>query len=549
MGWLDSAISAISPRWAFRRDEYRIKREIMQSRISRKRSFDAVSGGRSRTDMPWTSQSADAVVNGGAKELRQHIRQLEYNNGFIAGPIKRIVNNVVGPGIRFQSRVKSDNTYFSPAKTTLKISEKMAEDFNGRAERGFKYWAKQADVRLLMNFAKIQRLAQACLERDGEALIIGRESENRNRRFLPYCLEFLEIDRLQTPLDEQHNPKVKGGIRFDSEGVPESYYLLKQHPGDTYMAAIHRAQDFEEVPAYNKNGTKKVFHLFDIWRPEQSRGYSPMAAGLKDFQDLDRYREAEILAALEDACLTGIVTTSAPDDWQAGMTTGNTTGTDGDGSTQRIHEFGVNQWLYMQPGENVSIHSPSRPNDQLDSLVNHILRGPANALDIPPEVLAQNWAGMNYSNARTVLLQFFLSMRVRQSYLRDFFLVPTYENVLPWLVWKGFMGEDGARLYNQRKDDVLDHTWIAPGWQWVDPLKESQGKSNDVENCFDTLTNVNASQGYDIDETLETRARELKKIKDLEERYEVTFSKTNPSPVAANPEEDDEEGGRNLRVL
>jgi len=43
-------------------------------------------------------------------------------------------------------------------------------------------------------------------------------------------------------------------------------------------------------------------HLFNPVRPEQSQGYSAFGAGLKDYQGLDRYREAEIYARLEDAC-------------------------------------------------------------------------------------------------------------------------------------------------------------------------------------------------------------------------------------------------------
>ncbi len=549
MGWLDSTIAYFSPQLALKRHIARSRLTRLETYKKKERGFDAVSSDRMRYDFITTAKSADAYISEGAEKLRQHIRQMEYNNGFVAGPVKRIVNNVVGLGIRFQSRVKADETYFSPPESMVKIRERDAQLFNALAERGFKRWAKQADVRLLANWSKIQRLVQAELIRSGEALIVGRTSK-RPGRFVPYCLEVLEIDRLGTPFDELRNPLIKNGIEYDSEGVPVAYWIMKEHPGDTLKVIGRKTDSYERIPAYNANGTRKVLHLFDILRPEQSRGFSEYAAGLKDFQDLDRYREAEIMAALEDACMTGFVKTERPDDYQGAYTVADSDEDDA-GNTQRIHEFAPNKWHYLQPGEDVHIHSPQRPNDQLDHLVNHLLRGPSNALDIPPEVLAQNWQGMNYSNARTVLLQFYLSMRVRQAYLIDTLCNPVYENVLADMVLMGYMGASGASLYNSRRDDVLNVAWIPGGWSWVDPLKESQGKTNDVENNFDTLTNVCASQGEDVDETLETRARELKKIKELEEKYGIQFPKKTPAPVQAQP--DDEEtktdGGRKLAIV
>jgi lambda family phage portal protein len=327
--------------------------------------------------------------------------------------------------------------------------------------------------------------------------------------------------------------------------VPEAYFILKRHPGET-VTAVGRADDFEEVPAFFPNGCRKVMHLFDPMRPEQHRGFSEFAAGLKDYMNLDRYHEAEIFAALEDACLTGFVMSKRPDEWQANRTVGGLDDEEGHERTEpRIHEFAPNQWHYLEPGEEVDIHSPKRPNDAFAELTGQLLRGPANSLDIPPEVLSQNWQNMNYSNARTVLLQLYLVCRVRQTYLVENYCSPTHENVALSAVAHGKVDSTG---FDRRREDFLSHAWIPPGWPWVDPEREANGKETELANNTDTLTDICASKGVDVDDHLETRARELKRMKELELKYEITFP-TSQGGKKESGKSRTEEGGEEKSIL
>ena len=540
MNWIDKRIAWLFPGYA-------LKRSIARNRLERvkdlqpkeRRNFEAISGNRTRYDFLSTSKSADSYIQHGMKSLREHVRELEYNNGFISGPIQRIVKNVVGQGIRFQSRIIADNEF----RGFPKINQKEADYFNSEIERLFKQWAKQSDKRLLQNFYEQQAMCEGTLLRDNGVLVIGRTSKRKDRP-IPYCLEILEIDRLQTPPGAINEKNIRHGILFDDEGVPKTYYILKRHPGDTFTGL--RAEDFEEVSAFNPNGTRKVLHLYNPIRPEQTIGYSVFASALKDLQDLDRYREAELYAALEDACMTGIVETENPVGFQ-GSYTETSENTD---QYDRINEFAPGKWHYLKPGEKVSIHSPKRPNNAFGDFVSQILRGPSNALDIPPEVFAQDWHGMNYSNARTVLLMFYLSCRIRQRYLIDHLCIPVYEAVARDFI---ALGKIKALGFSTRPESYLEHVWISPGWQWIDPSKEAKGKEIELTNNMETLTDIAAGQGKDIDERLETRARELKKMKELEEKYGIQFpkkqeGKSNPDGFDENNDEEDKEE-RFLQVM
>jgi lambda family phage portal protein len=442
----------------------------------------------------------------------------------------------VGTGLTFQSRVKADDGY----KLNLQpnITDKQAEQFNPAVEFYFKEWCKKADSRLVSNFFELQRLVMGALIRDGEVLAVGRKS-NRKDRLIPYCIDLYEIDRLMTPIGEINNPKITGGIEFDDEGAPLKYYISKVHPGSS--VAMTRAKgDFYEIDAYNQNGTKKVMHLFNPVRPEQIRGFSELASSLKDIQDMDRYREAEIYSALEDACLTGFVTTENPAMFQQNYTE------DAESPEyEKLHEFAPGKFSYLRPGEDIKIHSPNRPNSQFGEMVNQLLRGPSNALDIPPEVLSQNWQGMNYSNARTVLIMFYLSCRIRQQHLIDHFCSVAYESVARELIAKGLVPAEG---FQTRSSDYLKHIWIPCGWQWIDPVKEAKGKEIEMNNNFETLTSILAGQGKDFEETMETRAMELKKIKELEEKHGVKMSAPPKAPGNA-PQGDQGNNNGDKKVL
>ena len=65
----------------------------------------------------------------------------------------------------------------------------------------------------------------------------------------------------------------------------------------------------------------------------------------------------------------------------------------------------------------------------------------------------------------------------------------------------------------------------------MDPENEVKASVDAVDNNLSTLAEEAAAQGQDWEENLEQRARELKKIKDLEEKYgvDMTVDKTKNS--------------------
>lgn len=534
---IDNALSYIAPSFA-------LKRKIARERFKRLKSlysktinrdvFEAVEAGRTQYDFLNNQSDADSAITDELKDLRNHVRQLEYNDGYLAGPLRRLSDHVVGTGFTFQARVSSDKKYLR-TQDNARITKVEADEFNYLAEKYFKVWSKEkhCDVSLTKTFSELHWLANLARNRDGEVLIIGRNSINPNR-IIPYCQQIVEIDRLETPPGYIGDQNVCNGIRYDNEGVPVVYYVRNRHPGDSVSVYKPRDNDYEAIPAFNLNGTRKVFHLFRQLRPEQTRGFSLIAPGLVAFQNATRYKKAEMFAALEDACMTGIVKTKAPQTFQSNYTE------TGDDSDKRIHEFSPGKWHYLNPEEDVMIRDPSRPNDKFTDILHSFYEGPANALNMPPEIFLQNWKGMNYSNARTVVIMWLKVVRIEQQYDVDHYLHDTWANVLPQLIAKGLLK---ANSYFYRKWDYLNSQWIPPKLDWVDPLKEVQGKKEEISLYSETPQSVSAYKGVDFYENVEATARALYKIKSLEEEYNVKMPKFDDnSETELNKKESEESG-------
>lgn len=533
-GWLGPVIERAAPIYSLKRHiaYQRLQRlkEITKARkdygeikrnfeLTDSRSFELLDGSRNKAKLKMAGGNIDSDTYSSLESLRNYIRQQEFNNGLVAGPIERWTNHVVGRGLLFQSRVRADKKGMRLGGMG-RITEAGAEEYNFLVEKYFKKWQKRADQKDILTFYEMQWVAEAAMMRDGESLVIIRQSQ-KNIRPIPYCLDIVEIDRLRTPTELIMDPQVRNGIRFDEEGAASIYYVLKRHPGDSLQLGL-KVEDYEEIPAYNPNGSRKVIHLFKTIRPEQTRGFSRFSAALNVLNMAFRISEAEMFAALEDACMFGVVKSSNPIGFQNNATVTGTQGTDFAGNTvyPKLHGFDIGQIQYLNNNEDFIFHTPKRPNEKFAEVYETFCSGAANVLQMPTEVFLQKWKDINYSNARTILLQFYIPIFLRQQYLSDHLCDPIYENVASELVT---YGKVRAPSFDKRRDDYLECDWVPPEREWVDPQSETKGMMNELDMRVTSPGQICAAKGKDFDDVIEEFARNLAKEKEVKERYGVEF--------------------------
>ncbi len=505
-----------------------LKRQIVRQEIARlgKRYYEAVDGSRGGDGYSMLGSTGDLLAEDSGEDLRGNVRHQDENSGAFSGAVDKAIRHAFGTGFRLQSLAKEDGE-FSPSP---RITDHMAREFNWGAENHFNEWAPRADQRLLDSFNEgVNRVFRAFLI-DGGFISIGRIS-NRPDRTIPYCIENLEIDRLISPLSEAQNPKIRGGVRYDDEGAPSSYFVTRSHPAET--AVFLPDDEVEEIPAYFPNGDKKVHVIGFTPRLEQTISVPVMSSGVDTLRKADSYKKIYLLGAMQRACM--LATVKGPD--PTGMAARNSRSDARNSMETRHHTFASNQILYMATGEEMNIHNPDSSGANYGDFNFSLTREWANSLfGMPAEVAVCDWTRHNYSSAKMIQYYFRSILRMLRWSAINQYILPHYQCAISHMVIQGLVKAPG---WATRKSDYLKSKWVAQiDRDNIEPVKEATGDDLRLAAKTDTLQNICAMSGQDWEEIMEQRARELVKQKALEEEFDIKFGS---EPETLQPIEDGED--------
>ena len=513
---MDSVISFFSPKAGFKRRMYREAINVSQK-------FGAYKGAsRDRLRSSWLpgGGSADQDLLPELADIRERSRDLNRNDAHAAGITSTMTTNVIGTGIRPQSRADKED---------LGINEELANDFQKKAERVWKRWLPYADAGERMDFYEIQQLVDRQILENGEAIIVPLMLKDKGR---PYslALQLIESDRLNTPTDKRGDKTIRSGVRIGEKGEPISYFIQKTHPGDIQHRSIEEARQYIEIQAKGEYGRKNIFHLYYVLRSGQTRGLPFFAPVLTYFKDLAEYVEAELVAARIAACFSLFITS------ESSMDVAVNSAYEKNASGQLVESLEPGMIKHLIPGESITSFNPQRPSATFEPFVDRILKAISAALGLPYELVAKDFSKTNYSSARAALLEARRYFKVRQEWLAQKLCQPVWEMLLEEAYLKGEL--DVENFYENRPGWVRAR-WIAPGWSWVDPLKEVKASREAIAGNISSLADEAAGQGKDWEEILEQRAREEQKRKELGLPETATNSKT--------PAEEEEEKKEEMR--
>lgn len=504
---LDDFIGIFSPGAAYKRKAFR----KAQSMLGSYRGADKT---RLRGNWWPGSGSADEDLLPDLATLRERSRDLNRNDAHAVGITTTVTSNTVGTGIKPQARVKTKK---------LGISDEEAAAFQEAAEDNWEKWCPFADAGNRMDFYEIQNLVDRQILENGEIILLPLMLEDKNR---PFSLAFdvVEADRLETPPDRKGDKNIRYGVEIGERGEPVAYHIRETHPGDLTLSRERGVKSYVRIPAVNESGRKNVIHLYWVNRPGQTRGVPFFAPVMNYFKDLADYMEAELVAARVAACFAIFV--KKDDNYAAAL--GATAEANSKG--QRLQELEPGMIDYLSPGEDISAFNPNRPGGQFEPFVDRILRAISTGLNLPYEIVAKDFSKTNYSSARAALLEARRYFMVRQAWLSRKLCQPAWDMLQEEAFLKGKLP---AKTFYENKTDWCRVNWIAPGWQWVDPVKEAKSSEMAIDIGISTLADETASQGRDWEEVLEQRAREAAKVKELEEKYGVKIlgaSSGSPDP-------------------
>ncbi|TWT74830.1 phage portal protein [Allorhodopirellula solitaria] len=399
------------------------------------------------------------------RTLRNRSRYEVANNSYARGITLTLANDVVGTGPRLQMLTPDDAA-------------------NRFVEAEFFAWAEAIGLAEKLRTMRLARVS------DGKSFGLLTSNERVDARG-KLDLRLIEADQVASPTLVNDTSRYIDGIRFDADGNPISYDVLRHHPGDDFFS-------YEEE--YNTIPSAAVLHYFCCDRPGQIRGVPDITPALPLFAQLRRFTLAVLAAAETAADFAGILYTDAPANGEA----------DSAEPFEPI-ELEKRMLLTMPGGWKMSQMKSEQPSTTYAEFKKEILNEIARCLNMPFNVAAGNSSGYNYASGRLDHQTYFKSIRVEQTQLARVVL----DRILNAWLREAILIEGYLPNSLRTLDSTFEHQWFWDGHEHVDPAKEANAQKIRLASHTTTLAIEFARQGRDWETELKQRAKELALMRDL----------------------------------
>lgn len=465
MNIIDKVIGFVSPRRAYERKTYR----------DALRHYDAASMDRLSSDWQPAYGTAEQLATGSRDIIRGRARAAEMNSDLAESAVIALLRNVIGAGIVPQAKVRNR-------------SGKLNGELNKKIEKAWAKWAEpeNADIRGISSFYELQEMALRRMVYDGEILV----NKTSQGSYLPLSIQLIEAENIGAVSITHGKNNIINGVEVTEHGRPVAYHVSQTDPMGL--------RSFDTV----RLTTEQAFLLFKPKRPSQIRGVSLLALVLRRIHDIDEYMDADLIAARVAACFSVFVT-SQNSGRQASLLPRDKKG-------RPNITMAPGMVRHLSPGESIEFADPKRNAGTASEYSATQTRRIASGLGMSADIVARNISG-NFSAARQNLLEDQKTFRQVQKFVIRHFCMPIWKAFIDALYLAGELPSD----YLANKDKYQEVAWLAPGWSWIDPVKEVNANKEAIKSGLTTLEDVCAASGRDWEEVLEQRKLEQDKAKEL----------------------------------
>ena len=460
----------------------------------RRRAYEGAMVSRLTADWVTSSTSADAEIDGSLVRLRNRSRQLLRDNPYVQAARRAIVTNVIGRGIRMQSRVPM-----------VRGGGRLDKPTNDRIEAWWRRLCRKEHIHVAgkLSLPRLLWQSMAAVPESGE-VFIRLVPEEFGGSGTPLGLEILEADlcdETHTVGPDADKNEWRMGVQVNRWGRPIAYRFRTRHPGDVSGAVGY---SFANVPA------EQIIHLFIPERPGQTRGAPWFSSSIKRMHHIAGWEEGEVVGKRARSSLMGFITNKE----------GEVTGDDVlDG--ERVTNFEPGVFKHLAPGEEVSVPQLGNADTQYEAFLRPMLRSLAAGSGVPYPTVSADYSQANYSSSRLERLEVLELWRSLQDWIIEDVCQVVFERAMAAAVGAGTLSLPGYDLAPERYEAVK---WFPRGWEFVDPQKESAANKDLVRSGFKTQAQIVAEQGGDLEDLLMARAAEVERAQQLGIQFD-----TNPA--------------------
>lgn len=461
-------------------------------------------------------------------------RDISRNDGIIGGAITHRKDNIVGSQYLLNAK---------PEWKILGLDEKWAEEFQEEVETKFTLTAESdsnwLDASRHNTFTEMVRLAVGVHMVGGEVLYA---SEWINDRLRPCAtaIQFIDLDRLSTPMGMNEGRFLKGGVALDNRGAPIGYHIRNAHPGEWFSTYSVDQSKWKYIPTYKPWGRLQVGHIFEQLRPEQTRAVSELVSILSELASTKKFRKIVLQNAVVNATYAATIESEMPSEavYQA-LGGGNLSQQDVAATVASYASGYMNSVLaftgakghridgvkipHLFPGTKLNLRPAANGGPLGTEFETSLLRYIAASLGISYEQLAKDFSKTNYSSARAAMSETWKFMQSMKKIIADRFASSVFKLWLEEMIGRGEITSMSRKAppfwQGINREAYSACSWIGASRGQIDELKETQAAVLRIKYNLGSYESELGRLGIDWRKHFAQRERENK----LMEKYGLSL--------------------------
>lgn len=448
--------------------------------------------------------SADGAMLPARDLAIARVRDVVRNDPTAHSAVERLMDMLVGAGLRLSSKPDGAALGMTDAKEIRKLARAMQSEWRAFAEDP----RRTCDAQRRLSMNGLFRLFARSWFIGGEmaAVLDWRNGEQRYST----CVMAVDPDRISNPYGRIDTMTMRGGVAMTEGGEPLGYHVRNAHAGDWWAYA--RSWTWTYVPKKTSWGRPVFIHGFEPDREGLTKAVTPFASLINRLRMIGKFADNELAAATTNALFAAFVESDLPTEDIAQRLTPAVDIQDRKTWADFLMgwyarnpaRIGGTRIPVMLPGSKVTMNSSPRQTASFPAFQTAFLHSIAASLNISYEQLTMDWSRVNYSSARAALNEVWRSTQRMQHAFVEQVVTPIYYAVIEEAFDKGFLkAPKGAPDFWENPGAYLHARWIGPGRGIIDPLKEAEAATMRMEGLTSTLEIECAQLGHDYLDVLD----------------------------------------------
>lgn len=300
--------------------------------------------------------------------------------------------------------------------------------------------------------------------------------------------------------DEEKDGIIEG-IELDENGRPLAYHIGQLRDNGRNKS--------EAVPA------DRFIHHTKRMRIGQLRGVPELATAVDVLMDIQEYENIEMIAAKASASLSAAVKKESALDFELGARVEE---------DDRLEYFEPGRFHYLEPGEDVSVISPSgRPNVNAIEWLIYKLRKVGSTIGIPTEYLLMTIGETSFSASQGMVLLYQNTIEAEQRFLQ--------QTLNKWWAWRLKYALETKELVINQETNLSSVAWQSPAFRWINRSSQVAADAQYLQMGAISIDTICSQFGFTTEEVFTQKAKDIAKAKALADQYELDSWRDLMNPI------------------